>query len=191
MTSSTDDESLPMSLHDSVVQTLRRWRPSDPAQDTVRLAVLAFVLARADSCERACVPGHVTASALVLDHTGATALLTLHPRLGRWVQLGGHCEPSDADIASAALREAREESGIDGLTIDAMPTAVHVHALTCSLGEPTHHLDIQFVARAPAHASISISDESLDLRWWPMDDLPPGSDHGLRQLVREAQTSVE
>ena len=177
-----------MSLHASVVDALSDWRPSDPAQDTVRLAVLAFVLARPDACQRACVPGHVTASTLVLDHTGTHALLTLHPRLGRWVQLGGHCEDDDPDIASAALREAREESGIDGLTIDTTPAAVHVHALTCSLGVPTHHLDVQFVARAPKDASITISDESMDLRWWPVDGLPPGSDYGLTQLV---QTSVE
>ena len=181
-----------MTLHDSVVETLRGWRPGDPAQDSVRLAVLAFVLARPDACRRACVPGHVTASAMVLDHTGTSAVLTLHPRLGRWVQLGGHCEESDADIASAALREAAEESGIAGLTIGARPVAVHVHALTCSLGVPTHHLDLQFVAHAPADAHIAISDESLDLRWWPLDALPEGSDFGLRQLARAAsQTSVE
>ncbi|HYO03117.1 MAG TPA: NUDIX domain-containing protein [Mycobacterium sp.] len=180
-----------MSLHESVVDTLRRWQPGDPAQDSLRHAVLAFVLGRADACHRACAPGHVTASALVLDHTGSRTVLTLHPRLGRWVQLGGHCEESDADIASAALREAEEESGISGLTIGAMPAALHVHALTCSLGVPTHHLDLQFVARAPEHAQIAISDESLDLRWWPLDDLPPGSDFGLKQLARAAQTSVE
>ena len=121
----------------------------------------------------------------------SAALLTLHPRLGRWVQLGGHCEDSDADVVSAALREAKEESGIDGLTIDVLPTAVHVHALTCSLGVPTHHLDVQFVSYAPAEARIAISDESLDLRWWPLTDLPVGADFGLRQLARAAQTSVE
>lgn len=178
-----------MSLHASVVDTLSRWQPSDPAQDSLRHAVLAFVLARADACERDCAPGHITASALVLDHTGTRTLLTLHPRIGRWVQLGGHCEGTDADIVAAALREAREESGIDGLTIDPLPAALHVHALTCSLGAPTRHLDLQFVARASSDAQIAISDESLDLRWWPLDDLPDGSDFGLRQLVRAARTA--
>lgn len=176
-----------MSLHASVVDTLNRWQPSDPAQESLRHAVLAFVLSRADACQRDCAPGHVTASALLLDHTGTRTLLTLHPRIGRWVQLGGHCEDTDADIVSAALREAREESGIDGLTIDPLPAALHVHALTCSLGGPTRHLDVQFVARASRGAQIAISDESLDLRWWPLDELPDGADFGLRQLVRAAQ----
>jgi 8-oxo-dGTP pyrophosphatase MutT (NUDIX family) len=180
-----------MSLHESVLTTLARWEAPNPAQDSLRNAVLSFVLGRPDACRRACVPGHVTASALVLDHTGTETLLTLHPRLGRWVQLGGHCEDTDVDIAAAALREATEESGIDGLTIGAMPVALHVHPVTCSLGLPTRHLDVQFIAHAPAGAQIACSEESLDLRWWPLGGLPDGVDYAVLQLVRVAQTSVE
>jgi 8-oxo-dGTP pyrophosphatase MutT (NUDIX family) len=180
-----------MSLHDSVVTTLADWQAPDPAQDSLRHALLGFVLGRPDACRRACVPGHITASALVLDHSGSQTLLTLHPRVGRWVQLGGHCEDTDADIAAAALREAAEESGIAGLTIGTMPAALHVHPVTCSLGVPTRHLDVQFIARAPEGAKIACSDESLDLRWWPLGDLPASADYGLRQLAQAAQTSVE
>ncbi|BBY28639.1 NUDIX hydrolase [Mycolicibacterium sediminis] len=180
-----------MTLHDSVVDALRGWTAPDPAQDSLRYALLAFVLARPDACRRSCAPGHVTASALVLDHGGTRTLLTLHPRVGRWVQLGGHCEDTDPDIVAAALREATEESGIAGLAIDPVPAALHVHALTCSGGTPTHHLDVQFVVRAPEDADIARSDESLDLRWWPLDALPDDADFGLRQLARAARSRSE
>lgn len=184
------------SVRESVTATLTRWQPDDPGQDSLREAMLAFVLARPDACGRDCVPGHVTASALLFDHTGDRVLLTLHPRLARWVQLGGHCEPDDTDIQAAARREAVEESGITDLVIDPIPAAVHVHALTCSLGVPTRHLDLEFVGHAPRGARFTLSDESLDLRWWPVDSLPGNSDHALAQLVRFArsrigQTSVE
>lgn len=180
-------------LHASVVDVLTRWRAPDPGQDSLRHAVLAFVLARPDSCRRACEPGHITASALVLDHTGTQALLTLHPRIGRWLQLGGHCEDVDIDITAAALREATEESGIPGLRLDPELARVHAHPLTCSLGLPTRHLDLQFIAHAPAGADIVRSDESLDLRWWPLDRLPEG-DPALSELgaaAQRRQTSVE
>jgi 8-oxo-dGTP pyrophosphatase MutT (NUDIX family) len=176
-----------VSLRESTIAALTDWRAPDPAQDTLRQAVLAFVLAREDACRRACEPGHVTASALVLDDSGTRVLLTLHPRLRRWVQLGGHCEDDDADIVAAALREATEESGIVGLRMDPELVAVHVHPLTCSLGVPTRHLDLQFMAHAPAGAQIAISDESDDLRWWPADALPPGTDHALAHLVAQAR----
>ncbi|MBS1696540.1 MAG: NUDIX domain-containing protein [Actinobacteria bacterium] len=176
-----------MSLHASAVDVLTSWQAPDPAQDSLRHAVLAFLAARPDACLRECVPGHITASALVLDHTGSRAVLTLHPRFGRWLQLGGHCEASDPDIHAAALREAAEESGIDGLTVDPLLAALHVHPVTCSLGVPTRHLDMQFVMYAPPNADITCSDESLDLRWWPLDELPHDVDFGLTQLAAAAR----
>jgi hypothetical protein len=63
---------------------------------------------------------------------------------------------------------------------------VHVHPVTCSLGVLTRHLDLQFLARAPAGAQIAVSDESLDLRWWPAGDLPADTDDALEYLVARA-----
>ena len=170
-------------VRESAIALLTDWRAPDADQDSVRHAVLAFLYARPDGCQRACVPGHITASALVIDDAGTQVLLTLHPRFGRWVQLGGHCEDTDSDIRAAALREATEESGIDGLRIEPGLAAIHVHPVTCSLGVPTRHLDLQFIVSAPARAQAVLSDESLDLRWWPMDALPPDADAGLTRLI--------
>ena len=175
-----------MSVRDSSIAILADWQAPDPAQDSLRHAVLAFVQAREDACRRTCVPGHVTASAIVLDASGGQVLLTLHPRLGRWVQLGGHCEDEDDDLVAAALREATEESGIAGLRMDPELVAVHVHPLTCSLGVPTRHLDLQFADHAPADAQFVVSEESDDLRWWPADGLPFGTVHALTYLVAQA-----
>ena len=176
-----------MSVHASAVALLTEWVAPDPGQDALRHALLAYLLARPDACERACVPGHVTASTLVVSAAGDEVLLTLHPRLGRWVQLGGHCEATDADITAAARREATEESGIEALDLAGGLAAVHVHPVTCSLGVPTRHLDLQFLAHAPDGAEPVISEESLDLRWWPIDTAPGEFDHGLAQLVAAAR----
>jgi 8-oxo-dGTP pyrophosphatase MutT (NUDIX family) len=113
-------------------------------------------------------------------------LLTLHPRVGRWVQLGGHCEPGDATLAAAALREATEESGIADLRLDPVPVHLDVHPITCSLGIATRHFDVRFVATAPARGVPVRSDESVDLRFFPVDALPPDADDGVRAALAYA-----
>ena len=174
-----------MSLHAEAVATLGSWPAPDRGQEALRQAFLGFLAAREDACHRSCAAGHLTASALVLDHSGRRVLLTLHPRVGRWLQLGGHCEPGDPSLVGAALREATEESGIAGLRIGDRPVHLDVHPVTCSLGVPTRHFDVRYVVHAPPGAEPVRSDESDDLRWWPVDALPAGSED-LADLVKAA-----
>ncbi len=175
----------------SASATLRDWQPPDAGQAALRQAFLGFLAARPDdACDRCCVPGHLTASVVVLDAGGAHVLLTLHPRVGRWIQLGGHCEAADLTLADAALREATEESGIAGLMLDPVPVHLDVHPITCSLGQPTRHFDVRFLAQAPAGARPRVSAESIDLRWWPVDALPGddsrAADGGITWLMELA-----
>ncbi|MET0235428.1 MAG: NUDIX hydrolase [Kibdelosporangium sp.] len=182
-----------MGVHADALKVIAGWRPADPAQESLRQAYLGFLAAREDSCERSCAAGHLTASAVVLD--GDKVLLTLHPRVGKWLQLGGHCEPTDETLVGAALREATEESGIDGLTIDPTPVHLDVHPITCSLGVPTRHFDVRFAVYAPEGALPTISDESDDLRWWPISEVPneqltPMIDAATSRGSREARNGV-
>lgn len=160
---------------------LTAWDAPNADQDALRHTYLAFLDAAENPCERACVPGHLTGSAIVFDATGRHVLLTLHPRVGKWVQLGGHCEPEDTGIDAAALREATEESGLSDLRLSPEPVHLHTHPITCSLGLPTRHLDVRYAAVAPATADGTPpapvrSSESVDLAWWPVDALPDGVD---------------
>ena len=100
-------------------------------------------------------------------------LLTLHAKARQWFQFGGHCEPGDVTLAAAAAREAAEESGIPDLLLDPVPVQLSEHAVPfCDPRGGVHHLDVRFVAVAPADADHAVSDESLDVRWWPADALP-------------------
>ncbi|TCP49242.1 8-oxo-dGTP pyrophosphatase MutT (NUDIX family) [Tamaricihabitans halophyticus] len=171
-----------MSLHADARARLTSWAPTRREQEALRQAFLGFLAARPDACARSCEPGHITASALVLDDSAERVLLTLHPRVGKWIQLGGHCEQEDPGLVEAALREAREESGIDGLRIDPEPLHVDVHPVTCSLGVPTRHFDVRFLVRAAAGAEPVRSAESTDLRWWPVTELPADADTVAEQL---------
>ncbi|MCZ4548726.1 NUDIX hydrolase [Gordonia rubripertincta] len=169
------------SLHRSATELLTTWATSDPHQDSLRHTVLAFLAAAPLGCLRACEAGHITASTIVLNTARTHVLLTLHPRVGKWIQLGGHCEESDTSIVAAATREAQEESGIADLVAEPQLVQVHTHPITCSLGIPTRHLDLRFVAVAAdgpegALPDFVRSEESVDLAWWPIDALPENTE---------------
>jgi 8-oxo-dGTP pyrophosphatase MutT (NUDIX family) len=172
-----------VTLHADAVRVLETWTAPDAAQDDLRRDYLAHLSTRPDAMERACHPDHLTASALVVDAAHERVLLTLHRRLQRWLQTGGHCETDDVTLAEAALREATEESGIDGLVVDPDPVVLSRHEVPCGPVRPAHHLDVQYVAVAPEGAVEVISDESSDLQWFAIDALPEGVDESVRTLV--------
>lgn len=148
-------------------RTIEAYAPPDAEQAAQRERILAFLDAHPeDAHRRTCLAGHLTASALVLDGAGERALLTHHRKLGRWLQLGGHCD-GDACLAGVAWREAFEESGIEGLLVSAHPIDLDVHPIPARPGEPEHlHLDVRFLVRAPEGARAHCSAESLELGWF-------------------------
>jgi 8-oxo-dGTP pyrophosphatase MutT (NUDIX family) len=152
-------------------RTVELYEPHQEAQEIERARMLAFIDEHPDALRRSCLVGHLTAAALVLDHECRRALLTHHRKLGRWLQLGGHVD-GDGDLAAAALREAVEESGIEELEIDPRPIDLDIHTIPARGDEPEHlHLDVRFIAHAPAGAVEKVSAESIELGWFAPEEL--------------------
>lgn len=179
-------------LHADAVALLGAWSAPSPEQESLRQRYVDHLGAHPDAMTRACRPDHLTASTLVLSHDLSHVLLTLHAKAHLWFQFGGHCEPGDATLAGAAEREAGEESGLIDLRLDPLPVQLSEHAVSfCGPadGAAVHHLDVRFVAVAALDAEHAVSDESIDVRWWPADALPdPESD--LVELVCLARSRV-
>ena len=165
-----------MSLHADALATLRGWTAPDAAQEALRARFVEHLERVDDGMWRSSYPEHVTAGALVIDSDGERVLLNLHGKAKRWFAFGGHAETGDATLADVAAREAREESGIPDLRLVATPAQLDVHPVPfCDPRGPdftVRHLDVRYVAVAPPAAREVTSEESLDVRWWPVDGLP-------------------
>jgi len=176
-----------LSLHADARRALSAWSAPNPDQGVLRLEYLDYLARHEDAMWRTCLPGHLTASALVMEPRAGLVLLTLHPKVGRWLQLGGHCEPADRTLAGAAWREATEESGIDALSLVGGPLRLDRHRVGCGHdGSQAEHLDVQFLALAGDAGPVVAGTESIDLCWFGVDALPEGTDDSVRALVARA-----
>lgn len=139
----------------------------------------------ADPFMRERLAGHFTGGAWLIDRAGRRVLLTHHRKLGRWLQLGGHAD-GDRDLAQVALREAEEESGLTGLSVDPQVFDVDRHWIPERRDVPGHwHYDLRYVVRAGDHEDYVVSEESLDLAWREIAELldDPGSDESMRRMA--------
>jgi 8-oxo-dGTP pyrophosphatase MutT (NUDIX family) len=162
-----------VSLHADARAVLSGWVPPSARDRELRDRFLAHLDARPDGMTRACLPDHLTAGTIVLTPSADAVLLNHHRKADGWFAFGGHCEPGDTTLAGVALREAHEESGLVDLEFDPVPLDLDEHAVEfCSPGTTVHHLDVRFVATAERLAQHAVSEESLDVRWWPVDALP-------------------
>ena len=173
------------SLHQAATAALISYDPPSLEQQQLREQFLAHLDQHNDGVWKAGPPVHLTTSTFVYSTDLASVLLVLHGKAKLWLQPGGHLEPEDLDPAAAALREAREETGIVDLRI--LPGIAHLdrHALADSFGRCREHLDIRYAAIAPPGAAPVVSAESEAVAWWPLAAFPEQTDPALPRAMRE------
>ncbi|MBV2207957.1 MAG: NUDIX hydrolase [Thermomonas sp.] len=129
--------------------------------------------------------GHFTASCWLVSADGARVLLTHHRKLGLWLQLGGHAD-GQCELHLAALREAQEESGLQGLTVVNQIFDLDRHRIPEHKGVPEHwHYDVRYVVHVGEDEAYTVSEESLDLAWRTIDELAQNAatDPSVRRMA--------
>lgn len=135
-------------------------------------------------------PGHLTGSAFVVSADRTRCLMMFHTKLQRWLQPGGHAD-GDGNLANVALREASEETGIDGLQVFEPAIDLDVHEVDPPAEDSHLHFDVRFLVLALPDVVLVGNHESEALRWVAFDDLAElGVDDGLLRMVRVSRGAL-
>jgi 8-oxo-dGTP pyrophosphatase MutT (NUDIX family) len=164
---------------EALQELLLAREPADDKEDADRRAMLQFLEMLPEPFSRDQRGAHFTASALVVDERGERTALVHHRKLGIWVQPGGHLDPGER-IEDAALREVREETGLDGR----LERLIHldVHEIPERPDFPAHlHLDVRFLV--VADGELAVSEESHEVRWCTFDEAVQLGDASVARLV--------
>jgi 8-oxo-dGTP pyrophosphatase MutT (NUDIX family) len=139
--------------------------------------------------------------AIFVVHKGQV-LVIHHRNLNKWLPLGGHIE-LDEDPETAALREAKEESGLEVELLGERPptTEPGTRALIAPrfldihrISDTHEHIGMIYWAR-PKHGTLTLStSEHHDIRWCSaadLDSLQPPMTEAVKWYCRAALREVE
>ena len=175
--------------HAAILGLLRAHRDGSLSPEEA-LAVdqtIAFVETHPDCLLRSCAQGHLTGSAWVLSPDRRQVLLTLHRKLGKWLQLGGHAD-GDSSLLAVALREALEESGLSHVSVvDTRLFDVDRHWIPGLRGEPGHwRHDRRFMLEGDPLEQVTATDESRALSWVDVAGVPAlNPEESMARMVRK------
>lgn len=181
-----------LNTREKILALLASYHPQCVEQSGLCAQINSFVQDHPNCLGRDNFYGHVTASAWVIDPAGEKALLTLHRKIGLWLQLGGHTE-GDADLMAVAMREVKEESGLSDLK-PVIPGIfdLDVHRIPDIGQDPSHyHFDFRFFLQLQHDQPLIISEESIDLAWYtPKEILTLNTDASVQRLCQKWQQHV-
>ena len=123
----------------------------------------------------------------VITRGDGHVLLVKRSDTGAWTPVTGIVDPGE-EPAVAASREALEETGVV-ISVDRLAATTVLPEFAFDNGDRAAFLDLTFACTWLSGQAHVADDESTDVRWWPVDDLPPMPEHMASRI--EAGLSVE
>jgi 8-oxo-dGTP pyrophosphatase MutT (NUDIX family) len=179
-----------VSSREDLIRALEAHEPFDAHEAAMLASTLAFVRTQEACFDRALECGHVTGSAWVVNTKRTQTLLVHHAQLDRWLQPGGHCD-GNPDVMAVALQETLEETGLTATPVFTSLFDVDTHQIPGRKGQPAHiHYDVRFLVEADDQSSPTVSEESHDVRWMPLESVKClNTDDSVLRMVAKTRLS--
>ena len=159
-----------------IYEQIKAYRPWNEQERQDQALILAFLERNPDAFYRSNLLAHMTASAWVVNPQRSKALMVYHRLYDSWSWAGGHAD-GEEDLLAVALREVREETGVQRLR----PVTEDIYSLEILTVDghekqgkyvPSHlHLNLTYLLEAAEDQPLRICEaENSGVAWFPLAD---------------------
>ena len=159
-----------------LIDEIKAYRPCCEQEELDKAVTLAFLDAHEDAFLRTNLVAHMTASAWVVNPARDKVLMVYHRLYDSWAWTGGHAD-GETDLLSVALRECREETGVEHVR----PVSEEIYSLEILTVEghekrgqyvPSHlHLNLTYLLEADERDSLQVCEaENSGVRWFSLEE---------------------
>ena len=156
----------------NIREAIRAYRPFNEQEAADKALILSFLENNPDAFFRTNRIAHMTASAWVVNPARDRVLMVYHRIYDSWSWTGGHAD-GDEDLANVALREVREETGVQSARL-VSDEILSLEVLTVDGHEKrgeyvsSHlHLNVTYLIEADEHDPLTVcEEENSDVRWF-------------------------
>ena len=157
---------------------IEAYQPKDAQESSEKKAILEYIKTFGDNIlTRDNIFAHMTSSGFVMNRELTKVLMVHHNIYNTWAWTGGHADGED-NLLDVAIKEAREETGIQEVTplmeemasIDILPVWGHMKR-----GQyvATHmHLNASYILIGDEEEKLVINEEeNSGVKWIPIEEI--------------------
>ena len=159
-----------------IYEQIKKYRPWNEQERQDQALILAFLERNPDAFYRSNLLAHMTASAWVVNPQRSKALMVYHRLYDSWSWAGGHAD-GEEDLLAVALREVREETGVQRLH----PVTEEIYSLEVLTVDghekhakyvPSHlHLNLTYLLEAEEDQPLRVCEaENSGVAWFSLAD---------------------
>lgn len=157
-------------------EDIKNYMPINQQEEHDKEVMLRYIERNEDCLDRKNKTAHFTTSIWTVNKERTKTLMVYHNIYDSWAWIGGHAD-GEEDLASVALRELREETGIKGAALVSRDI-LSLEILTVEGHEkkgsyvPSHlHLNITYLAEADEGEELTVNkEENQAVKWWSFED---------------------
>ena len=159
-----------------IYEQIKAYRPWNEQERQDQVLILDFLRKNSDAFYRTNLLAHMTASAWVVNPQRSKVLMVYHRLYDSWSWAGGHAD-GEEDLLAVALREVREETGVQRLR----PVTEEIYSLEVLTVDghekrgqyvPSHlHLNLTYLLEAEEEQPLRVCEaENSGVAWFSLAD---------------------